>query len=95
MYKFEKNFVDPRFVDLNRRQSREMDEKKRIELVKETQRVLADWFPMILFPGLTKGVTLYQPWHGNAGAVTARHNEAGGWNAHLKHRWLDKSKMTS
>jgi ABC-type transport system substrate-binding protein len=95
MYKFEKNFVDPKFVELNQKQSREMDEKKRIELVKETQRVLADWFPMILFPGLAKGVTLYQPWFGNAGAIISRNNEAGGWNGHLKYRWLDKSKMTS
>jgi peptide/nickel transport system substrate-binding protein len=95
MYKFEKNFVDQRFLDLNQKQSREMDEKKRIELVKETQRVLADWFPMILFPGLVKGVNLYQPWHGNAGAVISRNNEAGAWNAHLRHRWLDKSKMSS
>jgi ABC-type transport system substrate-binding protein len=95
MYKFEKNFIDQRFVDLNQKQAREMDEKKRIELVKETQRVLADWFPMILFPGLVKGVTLYQPWHGNAGATISRNNEAGGWNAHLKYRWLDKSKITS
>ena len=95
MYKFEKNFVDAKFVELNQKQSREMDEKRRIELVKETQRVLADWFPMILFPGLAKGVTLYQPWHGNAGAIISRNNEAGGWNGHLKYRWLDKSKMTS
>jgi ABC-type transport system substrate-binding protein len=95
MYKFEENFIDQRFVDLNAKQSREMDDKKRIELVKETQRVLADWFPMILFPGLAKGVTLYQPWHGAAGAYISRNNEAGGWNAHLRYRWLDKTKMTS
>ena len=25
--------------------------------------------------------------------LIARHNEAGGWNAHLRYRWLDKSKM--
>ena len=93
MYKFEENFIDQRFLDLNEKQSREMDEKKRIDLVKETQRVLADWFPMILFPGIVKGVNLYQPWHGNAGAYVARHNEAGGWNAHLRYRYLDKSKM--
>ena len=69
MYKFEENFFDAKFGDLNQKQSREMDDKKRIELVKEAQRVCADWFPMILFPGLAKGVTLYQPWHGAAGAV--------------------------
>jgi ABC-type transport system substrate-binding protein len=95
MYKFEENFYDPRFGELNEKQSREMDEKKRIELVKEAQRVCADWFPMILFPGLVKGVTLFQGWHGNAGAVVSRNNEAGGWNAHLRYRWLDKSKMPS
>lgn len=94
MYKFEENFFDPKFGELNQKQSREMDDKKRIELVKEAQRVCADWFPMILFPGLAKGVTLYQPWHGAAGAYISRNNEAGGWNAHLKYRWLDKSKMS-
>jgi ABC-type transport system substrate-binding protein len=93
-YKFEENFIDAKFLELNMKQSQEMDEKKRIDLVKETQRVLADWFPMILFPGLVKGVTLYQPWHGNAGAVVSRNNEAGGWNAHLRYRYLDKSKMS-
>jgi len=95
MYKFEKNFIDPKFVELNQKQAREMDENKRIELVKENQRVLADWFPMILFPGLVKGVTLYQGWHGNGGAIISRNNEVGGWNGHLKYRWIDQTKLPS
>jgi ABC-type transport system substrate-binding protein len=94
-YKFEENFIEPRFLELNEKQSREMDEKKRIELVKETQRFLADWFPMILYPGIAKGVTLYQPWHGNAGVHITRNNETGGFNGHLRYRWVDSSKMTS
>ena len=72
-----------------------MDENKRIELVKENQRVLADWFPMLLFPGLVKGVTLYQGWHGNGGAIISRNNEVGGWNGHLKYRWIDQTKLPS
>jgi hypothetical protein len=50
---------------------------------------------MILFPGLVKSVTLYQGWHGNGGAIISRNNEVGGWNGHLKYRWIDQTKLPS
>jgi hypothetical protein len=72
-----------------------MDEKKRIELLKQTQRFPVDWFPMILFPGLARELTLYQPSYGNAGVHIPRNNGTGGFNGHLTYRWVDRSRMSS
>ena len=92
-YKFEENFVESRFLELNQAQSREMDSDERVEIVKETQRFLAEWFPIILFPGLAKGVQLYQAWHGNAGVYIDRDATGKGWTSSFRHRWFDESKM--
>jgi ABC-type transport system substrate-binding protein len=82
----------PGISDLIDEQRREFDLDKRISLVKEIQRQLADYMPSVPYDGATLAFTLQQPWLMNVGAIIdSGVAYAIAYDTYPRY-WYDKSK---
>lgn len=74
-------------------QRQETDPAKRIEIIKNWQRHVAETMPMIPYPGQANTFALFWPWLGNYGVFRS-------WDAESTrdttepHLWFDESKYT-
>lgn len=74
-------------------QRRELDSKKRIELIKEWQRYQAIKMMMVPWPGQSPGFSLFWPWIGNAGVFRSWDGEGNRESVETR-IWHDKNKYT-
>jgi peptide/nickel transport system substrate-binding protein len=88
-YKFEEEYPPSgdRFFALLRAQQRELDRKKRVDIIKEFQQYAAGKMYIVPTLGASTTFTLGWSWVGNFGAFDGRGGGA------LETWWLDKSKM--
>jgi ABC-type transport system substrate-binding protein len=88
-----KETIDAKSDKLIEDQRKELDAKKRVEIIKEWQRYTATQMPIIPFPGQASTFTLYWPWAGNAGVFRDWDGESARFQ-HPLHLWYDKSKYS-
>ncbi len=85
--------IDAKSDKLIEDQRKELDPKKRVELIKEWQRHAATQMPTIPFPGHATGFGFSWPWVGNYGVFRGWDWESDHAN-HARNIWFDKSKFT-
>lgn len=74
-------------------QRKELNEKKRTQLIQDWQKYVATTMPMVPYPGQANTFSLAWPWLGNYGVYRAWDTEAGRETTETK-LWFDKSKYT-
>ncbi|MEW6333184.1 MAG: ABC transporter substrate-binding protein, partial [Thermodesulfobacteriota bacterium] len=72
-------------------QRRELDTKKRTELIKEWQRYQAEQMMMVPWPGQSPGFSLFWPWIGNAGVNRSWDAESNRESVETR-LWFDKTR---
>lgn len=85
--------IDTKSDSMIEAQRRELDPKKRVELIREWQRYVATTMPTVPFPGVANTFTFAWPWWGNYGVHRAWDTESARFSA-AEHTWFDKSKYT-
>jgi len=85
--------IDAKSDKLIEDQRRELDPKRRIELIREWQRYQATQMPTIPFPGQATGFGFAWPWLGNYGVFRDWDWESDHFNQAMQ-VWFDKSKYT-
>ncbi len=89
----------PGLEPLMRGERKETDDKKRVAIIQDIQRLLAKQQPAIMYPGIATTFNMYWPWMGNAGwyRVLGGSGPAAPNAAQvdtLSQIWYDKSKDT-
>jgi ABC-type transport system substrate-binding protein len=84
----------PGLEELMKKERKELDDKKRTEIIHDIQKFLANHQPAIMFPGVATTFNLYWPWMGNAGFFRVLGNAAASPQDTLIHTWHDKAKQT-
>jgi len=74
-------------------QRQELDARRRADIIKEWQQLMAEKMPSISYPGQSPNFTLFWPWIGNQGVFRAWDAESGRSNIDTT-RWFDRSKYT-
>jgi peptide/nickel transport system substrate-binding protein len=74
-------------------QRRELDPKKRADLIKEWQRYQAVQMMMVPWPGQSPGFSLFWPWIGNAGVNRSWDAESNRESVETR-LWFDRSKYS-
>lgn len=90
---FQGNGGDARSDSLIESQRKELDPKKRADIVKDWQRYMATRMLMIPYPGQSPVFDLAWPWVGNRGVFRPYDAETAPQETTI-HIWFDKSKYT-